>query len=159
MNLASRLAVSAMLALAMHVPAQSAPVSSQGEAIAQAARGAQAPETVAHAPQSRAERALVGRWDTDSRSASSGNTPGTLELYPDGRLRLAPTGFEPAQGLWRARTQSGELDLTVPGIGTASMRYTRSGRTLVLHYADGSTQTFVRAQRAGAPTPRKDSRP
>jgi hypothetical protein len=162
MNVAFHLVVPAVLALAMHTPVQSAPVQSQGDVVVPPVAVAPAPEgaplVAPRAPKSRAGRALVGRWDTDSRSAS-GNTPGTLELHADGRMRLAPTGFESAQGVWHVRPQTGELELTVPGIGTASMHYTHSGRTLVLRYADGSTQTFVRAPRAGAPTPRKDPRP
>lgn len=147
-----RLAACVVLALAAQgtvVPAGAAPA-------AQAASPAD--EGAPRAPQSRAGRALVGRWESDS-SAPSEATPGVLELHGDGRLRLAPQGFEPAHGSWRVHPKARRLALTVPGVGTASMGYTLSGRSLVLHYADGSTQAFVRVPEPGTPHLRKDSRP
>jgi hypothetical protein len=120
---------------------------------AQSVREPEAPELAAHAPQTKEERVLVGRWSTGPQTVD-GTTPGEVELRFDGTMRLSPEGFEPVEGVWRATPATGTLALTVPDVGTSEMSYQLKSERLVLRYANGVSQTFSKLPEGKAATTR-----
>lgn len=101
-----------------------------------------------------AAAAVVGVWRSDERTAQV--SPGTLTLSANGRVSLAPDGFDPLVGTYVV--QGRFLDIKTDR-GMASIVYTLSPSGLMLEYENGSVQNFKKqvAGRKGTPTLKKDA--
>jgi uncharacterized membrane protein len=116
-----------------------------------------APASTTPASQPKAQSAasaVVGVWRSDERTAQV--SPGTLTLSANGRVSLAPDGFDPLVGTYKV--QGRFLDITTDR-GTVSIVYTLSPNGLMLEYENGSVQNFKKqvAGRSGTPTIKKDA--
>ena len=84
---------------------------------------------------------VVGTWH------SAGGAPqalsGVITLKANGDARLAPEGFAPLDGTWKA--DKGQLTLTMPPHGTSVMGYSVEHGQLTLTYDNGAKQTFESA--------------
>jgi hypothetical protein len=119
------------------------PVSQPGKA-APAAKVPAAPATI------------VGAWRSDEHTAQV--SPGTLTLTADGRVTLAPDGFDPLVGTYKVQNQF--LDIKT-GRGTATLIHTLTQNTLTLEYENGAVQNFKRLQPPGrtvTPTTKKEAK-
>jgi hypothetical protein len=87
---------------------------------------------------------VVGVWRSDERTAQV--SPGTLTLTADGRVSLAPDGFDPLVGTYKVQGQF--LDLKTAR-GSANLIHTISQDTMTLEYEDGAVQNFKKQQPAG----------
>lgn len=84
---------------------------------------------------------LVGTWKATAGSEKA--LSGVLELNKDGSAKLAPEGYDPLKGTWKA-TGPGALTLVMPPHGSSEMEYVLSKDKLTLKYNNGASQDFMR---------------
>lgn len=134
------LLLGATLALAM-TSAISAPANPQGST--QNSKAQAVPPTV------------TGVWRSDERNAQV--SPGTLTLSADGKVTLAPDGFDPLVGTYKVKGRF--LDIKTDR-GQASIIYTLSANAMMLEYENGSVQNFKKQSpgRNAAATIKKDAK-
>lgn len=85
--------------------------------------------------------ALVGAWHSEGADRA---LSGDIVFTADGHAKLAPAGFTPLEGTWKANKD--QLTLTMPP-GTSVMTWSVSHGKLSLTYDNGATQTFVAARK------------
>lgn len=84
---------------------------------------------------------VTGVWVSKESSASL--TPGTLTLTKDGRATLAPDGYEPLKGKYKADAKF--IDIEIEDKGKASLAYTLKGTQMRVQYENGSVQNFTKS--------------
>lgn len=101
-----------------------------------------------------AKTSVVGVWRSDERTAQA--SPGTLTLTANGKVTLAPDGFDPLVGTYKVNGRF--LDLKTDR-GSATIIYTLSPNAMMLEYENGSVQNFKKQSsgRAAANT-KKDAK-
>ena len=94
---------------------------------------------------------VTGVWVSKESSASL--TPGTLTLTKDGKASLAPSGYEPLNGKYKADAKF--IDIEIQDKGKASLAYVLKGNQLTVEYENGSVQHFTKSD---TPAPKKGSK-
>lgn len=84
---------------------------------------------------------VTGVWKSTEASATV--TPGTLTLNKDGTAVLAPLGYEPLKGTYKADAKF--IDISITDKGNAMLAYTLRGSELTVEYENGTTQHFMKS--------------
>lgn len=110
------------------------------------------PAKAVHARQLAHPHALIGTW----RAVPDANPqlhPGTLTFERSGQAQVAPDGFIPLAGTWKATADA--IEIVVPDRGTAHLTYQLSGKplTLTVRYDSGLSQRFTLESSATGHTP------
>lgn len=82
---------------------------------------------------------IVGVWTSVDRTAVIG--PGTMTLSSNGKVTLAPDGFDPLEGTYKVQGQF--LDITTDR-GRASLIFKLDKNTLSVQYENGAVQNFTK---------------
>lgn len=94
---------------------------------------------------------ISGVWESKESSATL--SPGKMKFAKDGTAELAPEGFEPLKGTYKADKKF--IDITIADKGKATLAYHLEGDKMTVQYENGTVQKF---NKVSVPEPKKDKK-